>query len=162
MAREELRDELISIIDGLEESELLDVYNEYCDETNGYDDTVYWNDEEELDMVFNEQSPYYVLCRAYYGEYRLGDRFFKFDGYGNLRSFNVLSEEIFLDELVDWILDNDTDLGNGEIRELLDSSGDFEESIHRPRRRINKESFRRNNRRISKESIRRSRKRYRK
>lgn len=41
MNREELRDELISIIDGLEESELLDVYNEYCDETNGFDDTIY-------------------------------------------------------------------------------------------------------------------------
>ena len=140
MTREEIRDELISIIDGLEESELLDAYNEYCDETNGFDDVIYWNDEEELDMVFNEQSPYYVLCRAYYGEYRLGDRFFKFDGYGNLRSFNVLSEEIFLDELVDWILDNDTDLGNSEIRNLLDESGDFEESV-----RINRRSSRRIN-----------------
>ena len=149
MTRDEMRDELISIIDGLEESELLDVYNEYCDETDGFDGAIYWNDEEELDMVFNGQSPYYVLCRAYYGEYRLGDRFFTFNGYGNLRSFNSLDDDnspIYTYEIAEWCIDNDTDLENDEIREYLDSVGDFEESVRRPRRRINKESIRINRR----------------
>lgn len=151
MTREELRDELINLLaeDELGESDLLDVYNTYCGEINDYDSTIYYNDEDELEMVFNGQSSYYVLCRAFYGEYKLGDYFFKFDGYGNLYSFNRLSDVIDAEMIADWILDNDTDLGNSEIRELLDSYDEFEESVRMNKRtnRISESSRRKRNRR---------------
>ena len=142
MTREELRGELINLLaeDELGESDLLAVYNTYCEEINDYDRTIYYNDEEELEMVFNGQSPYYVLCRAYYGEYKLSDYFFKFDGYGNLYSFNRLSDVIDAEEIADWILENDTDLDNNEIRELLDNADDFGESINRRNRRRSRRS----------------------
>ena len=143
MTREDLLEELQTTLDRLDEFEKMEVYNQYCENTNGFDNEVYINDEEELDLVFEGQSPYYVLCRAYYGDYKLSDSYFMFDGYGNLSSFSSFdSSDSPFDsyEIADWAIDNDDDLGNGRIRDLLDIANeegedeDFEESLKRTRK----------------------------
>lgn len=154
MTKEELYDALVSLLNGMSNEEARGIYNEYCSENGSMDDYIYDNDEYDLNEYFGDDSPYEVLCRTGYGDYSISHDYFIVDGYGNLRSFNNIHSDkspFYADELADYIIDNEDALGNSDVEDLLDeyneSDDDFEESVRRPRRRINKESIRRNRRR---------------
>ena len=65
--------------------------------------------------------------KIFYGNFRPNDCYFKFDGYANLESIDWLKDEIDLDEIADYIIDNENSLGNNEIQKILDEDDNEEE-----------------------------------
>jgi hypothetical protein len=86
----------------LEDTTLIQLWNDYCQENNMYDDTIYENDEDFL----NTFTPLEVAQRVSYGEYQYRDMYVKFNGYGNFVSFTYTSDvysHIDFDELLKWL-----------------------------------------------------------
>ena len=147
MTKEELYKVIEDAIRKMDNDDLVALYNEY--ENSGGDDHIYYNNEIELDMFFEGDSPSEVIGTL--GDYHTYDKYFKVNGYGYIDSFSgLLSDKspIYPSEIAEYIVDNDDALYNDEIRDILDSADDFDESINRRNRRRSRrsESIRRNRR----------------
>lgn len=66
-------------------------------------------------------SPYDVVLKIAYGEYNYNDNFIKFDGYGNLETFNYVSEVVDFDEMAEHIFENEHEYS------YLDGLEDYDE-----------------------------------
>lgn len=121
MSNERKFELILEVLEGLTDSELLNVHREYLNETNGYDDEIYTLDD--LDMIAEGQDAYWLLCRAFYGDFNPTADYFKFNGYGNIQSIfsYELSSYIDMEDIAEYCVDNDKALYNDEIQEILDS-----------------------------------------
>ena len=121
MSNERKFELILEVLEGLTDSELLSVHREYLNETNGYDDEIYTLDD--LDMIAEGQDAYWLLCRAFYGDFNPTADYFKFNGYGNIQSIfsYELSSYIDMEDIAEYCVDNDKALYNDEIQEILDS-----------------------------------------
>lgn len=110
---------ILEVLEGLEESELLSVHNEYLNEINGYDDEIYMLDD--LDMIAEGKDAYWLLCRAFYGNFNPTADYFRFDGYGNIQSiFSCeLLNYINIEDIAEYCVDNKNSLYNDEIQKIL-------------------------------------------
>lgn len=109
----------------MSDSHLLFIYNEYLNKTNYYDDRIY--DMNEFDEIMFGMSPSDIALKIFYGDFRPNDHYFKFDGYDNLQSFDYISDEVDLEEIADYIVDNDEDFDNSDIREILGEDDEEDE-----------------------------------
>lgn len=99
--KEQVIYQIISIIEEMEYSELIQLNNEYCESINAMDDQIYENDEDFLNTFFYNNAD--ALARAIsYGDYRYQDNYVRFNGYGNLETFNHLCADDLI-ELVPTI-----------------------------------------------------------
>ena len=113
------------LLENMSESKLFTIYNEYLDKTEYCDDRIY--DMEEFDEIMSGLSPWDVATKIFYGDFRPNDNYFRFDGYANLESFDYISNEIDFEEIADYIVDNDEDFDNSDIREVLDEDDEEDE-----------------------------------
>lgn len=113
------------LLENMSESKLFTIYNEYLDKTEYYDDRIY--DMEEFDEMMDGMSPSDIALKIFYGDFRPNDHYFKFDGYDNLQSFDYISDEVDLEEIADYIIDNDEDFDNSDIREILGEDDEEDE-----------------------------------
>ena len=112
------------LLENMSESQLYIIANEYFDKTEYYDDRIY--DMDEFDEIMSGMSPSDIAMKIFYGDFRPNDNYFKFDGYANLQSFDYISDEVDLEEISDYIVDNDEDFDNSDIREILDEEDEEE------------------------------------
>lgn len=142
MIREKLFDQVMDVLKNLDDSELVYVWNEYCDRVNYYDDCIYSMDE--LDEIFIGQDVTYILNRVFFGSDQFNSDssfnpnrdYFTFNGYGNLVSlecigYNEYADKFMysgldIDAVIDYILDNMDALECDEITDILD---DYENGI---------------------------------
>ena len=110
------------LLENMSESQLYIIANEYSDKTNYYDDRIY--DMDEFDEIMSGMSPSDIATKIFYGDFRPNDNYFKFDGYANLESFDYISDEVDLEEIADYIVDNDEDFDDSDIREILDEANE--------------------------------------
>ena len=113
------------LLENMSESQLYIIANEYSDKTNYYDDRIY--DMDEFDEIMDGMSPWNIATKIFYGDFRPNDNYFRFDGCANLESFDYISDEIDLEEIADYIIDNDEDFDNSDIREILDEENEEDE-----------------------------------
>lgn len=113
------------LLENMSESQLYIIANEYFDKTEYYDDRIY--DIDEFDEIMSGMSPWDIAAKVFYGDFRPNDNYFKFDGYANLQSFDYISDEVDLEEIADYIVDNDEDFDNSDIREILDEENEEDE-----------------------------------
>lgn len=141
--REKLEDQIMEVLKGLDDSEMVNLWNEYCDRNNYYDDRIYYM--EEIDEIMNGQDVTYILNRAFFGHDQWSEEssfnpnrdYFTFNGYGNLISMDAIGyneyankfmcDYIDEDAIVNYILDNMDSLECDEITEILD---DYENGIN--------------------------------
>ena len=121
MTKTEMIKDLLEDMSG---SQLFMICNEYFDKTEYFDDRIY--DMDEFDEMMDGISPSDIATKIFYGDFRPNDNYFKFDGYDNLKSFDYISDEVDLEEVADYIVDNDEDFDNGDIREILDEEDEEE------------------------------------
>lgn len=76
--------ELIEMYESMSDDELIETWNEYCDDSNRFDDHVCSMDE--LDEILYRETPSTIADLVYYGEFNPNHEYFTFDGYGNLES----------------------------------------------------------------------------
>jgi hypothetical protein len=91
----------------------------------------YHNDEDFFDTFF-EGRPMEAVRAAHFGEYSYGDDYVRFNGYGNLESFNDyqleqdLKDEI--EEIAEAIIENQAHLSlDPELEEILEEDEDEDE-----------------------------------
>ena len=119
--------EVREYLESLDDADKVDIWNSYTDATNNPDDYVYRMDE--FDEVFSGFKPWEIARTCYYsGNFCPADDWFWFDGYANAVSADYISEHddrnpVDLDELAQYIADNDEDFYNSDIRAILDGEG---------------------------------------
>ena len=65
-----MENKIMEVLKGMEDGDLISVWNEYCDKCNMFDDRIYYM--EELDEIFSGQDVSYILNRAFYGHDQWG------------------------------------------------------------------------------------------
>ena len=113
------------ILDNMSESDLFWLYKEYVCQAQLYDDEIF--DMNEFDEIMCASTPTDIALKIFYGDFRPNDNYFKFDGCANLQSFDYISDEVDLEEIADYIVDNDEDFDNSDIREILGEDDEEDE-----------------------------------
>jgi len=80
-----LTDLIVSLINDMDRNELVSLNNAYC-RSIGSEGEVYDNDEEFFNTYF-EGKPLEAVRAAHFGDYNFSHDYVKFNGYGNLESF---------------------------------------------------------------------------
>lgn len=91
------------------DDDLLHIYNNVQQEL-GYGDDEIYNNDEEFFRTFFENDVWGVVQRIHFGDWNYSHSYVKFNGYGNLVSFNIISDHINLDELAENIINKFDDL----------------------------------------------------
>ena len=73
--------------------ELINYHNITCEEYNYMDDMIFEHNEEFYETFFFNKAEEAVMA-AFYGDLRYCDKYVKFNGYGNLETFNYPEEHI--------------------------------------------------------------------
>ena len=111
---------IITVIESMDDSDLIRTHHEYCVDCDMPDDEIYPND---LDEVLYGCSPVEVAQKIRFGDWNPMHDYCWFDGNGNIKSgdgYMLLNEQIFPSDIARAAIDEDDDFGSDEIREILD------------------------------------------
>lgn len=79
--------QVIDLINAMDNSELIQLNNDYCQSAHYFDSEIYGNDEDFL-CTFFVNNPDSLARAIFYGDYNYSHNYVKFNGYGNLETFN--------------------------------------------------------------------------
>lgn len=113
-------EQIKAILNDMYDDELVEIHNCYCEANNNYDDQIFQNDDATLDDVMGECTFSKAACKLHYSDYNYNDHYFWFDGYGNLESSNDPKDNIFVYDIARYVIDNENDLGNMDLREAIE------------------------------------------
>ncbi len=88
---------LIDQIKELDDYNLIELHNAYCEESNHMDNYIHRNDEEFFETYFTKAID--AIRAAHFGVYEYHHDFVQFNGYTNLESIDYPSKHVDLDEL---------------------------------------------------------------
>ena len=117
---EQKMEQIEAILDDMYDDELIEIHNRYCEANNNYDDQIYNNDDATLDEVMGECTFSEAACKLHYSDYNYNDNYFWFDGNGNLKSSYNPRDNIFVGDIARYVVDNEDDLGNMDLREAIE------------------------------------------
>ena len=113
------REEVLEMLRDMDNWELIEIHNAYCEKVNYTDDMIY--DMSMLNEFYHGKDPLDILLDAYNGAFNPNDDWFRWNGYGNLESTDrPVDDWIEIDDIADYIVENDEDFGNTDIRDLMD------------------------------------------
>lgn len=123
-----LEEKVREAIDGMQTPDVIDMWNEYCISCNMQDDIIY--DMSEFDEVMEYESPWRIARACCYGDFCAAHEWFWFNSYGNLESsdFPIIDGDspFSLNNVVDYIVENNDPLHNDEVQEILDEEDEDE------------------------------------
>ena len=120
----EKRKKLVDYINSMETEEMVELHNRYC-EAAGYEDNRIYS-MHELDELMEGRTPTDILSMGFYGDFRPQHDFFWFNGYGNLKSADHITDmPIFAIDIANYILSEEDSLGNEYIDFMLDRECNF-------------------------------------
>lgn len=119
-------DSVKEYLNNLDDSELVGVHNEYCQSVNNSDDEIYINDEDFFNTFFDGKVLEAVRAVSY-GEYNYSHEYVKFNGYGNLESFDDPSDNVDLKSIAADILENPENYYGIELEECFEIGGTWYE-----------------------------------
>lgn len=114
------KEEIKEILEDMDESELLRIWNEFTQY-----DTIYTS--EEFDEICNGMTPTEIAMKSFYGDFNPNHNFWTFNGYENFKSSDYLTDLIYLDDLADDICDNYNTYDSDELEEYFESLEENEE-----------------------------------
>ena len=104
--------EITELLEGMNDSELFTLWNDYCQEANNSDAMVFEFDDQFFEDYFSD--PQEAARATFFGDINSwSDKYIMFNGYGNLESSNYISTMISISDLASHIednIDNYTDL----------------------------------------------------
>jgi len=102
-SREDLAEEMLA---DMNDEESIEIWNEYCNDSNDRNGRIYPNYEDFFELFFSDT---YEAVRAIsYGDYNFSDNYVYFDGLGNLQTFNYYGDKncpVCQGDLVQWLID---------------------------------------------------------
>lgn len=87
----------------IDDRQLKQIWNDYCDNYCS-DDFVY--DMDEFDDIMCNSTPTDIANRIFYGDFKPCHEYFSFNGYANLVSADYLEDLISIDDLAEYIYNN--------------------------------------------------------
>lgn len=114
---------LREVLENLTKWGLVGVWNEYCDSNYYDDDRIYRMGD--FDDLMSRCSPTEVV-ESINSNFSTADDWCRATAYG-WESFDDVEDVIEMDDLIDYILDNESPLGCDDIRYFLDEESEIEE-----------------------------------
>lgn len=111
------------VVECFEEDKLVEVWNEFCDK-NYYEERIYYLSDDEINDFFSNQTPAELIRMG--SDVDLDNKYFYFD-FNGLNTTDNIFDVVDVDELVDYIIDNDNDCNDTDIRDLLDELAEVRE-----------------------------------
>jgi hypothetical protein len=99
---------IIETINAMDENELVQLNNEYCQAINATDSEIFGNDEDFFDMFF-PNCPMRLAQAICYGDYHYYHEYVRFNGYGNLETFqNMTTDQLceLVPTMAEYIAEN--------------------------------------------------------
>ena len=122
---EEKIEAIKNIIACMEESDAVALHNEYCYETNDYDDEII--EMERFDEICEGMTPSDIARSIFYGDFNPNHEYFHFNGYGNFESTNYPTDWIYPGDIAREVVDRECAFENDEIQEEIDSWSEDED-----------------------------------
>ena len=114
-----------NIIEDMDESDAVALHNEYCYETNNYDDEII--EMERFDEICEGMTPSDIANHIFYGDFNPNHDYFHFNGYGNFESTDYPTDWIYPGDIAREVVDRECSFENDEIQEEIDSWGEENE-----------------------------------
>lgn len=114
-----------NIIEDMDESDAVALHNEYCYETNNYDDEII--EMERFDEICEGMTPSDIANHIFYGDFNPNHEYFHYDGYGNFESTNYPTDWIYPGDIAREVVDRECAFENDEIQEEIDSWSEDED-----------------------------------
>lgn len=114
-----------NIIEDMDESDAVALHNEYCYETNNYDNEII--EMERFDEICEGMTPSDIANHIFYGDFNPNHEYFHYDGYGNFESTNYPTDWIYPGDIARKVVDREESFENDEIQEEIDSWSEDED-----------------------------------
>ena len=59
----------------------------------------------DFDEVLESEKPSDIANLIYFGNYNPNDKYFKFDGYGNIKTLDCIADEVDEDDVIDYLIE---------------------------------------------------------
>ena len=115
------REAVIEYLEGLDDNELVSIWNEHCQSSGSGDDEIYSNDEDFFNTFFDGKVIEAIRAVSY-GEYSYNHEWVIFNGYANLESSDSPTEWIDLSEIADDILENEQNFYDIELEDVPEAT----------------------------------------
>ena len=93
MTKEELEE--------LDDEKVFDLWNDYCENNNMFDDTIYHMDE--IDDILGKMYPTDLFDTIDFNRFNECDSYFGYNGYGYIESFDTPYDVIDVEALVEYL-----------------------------------------------------------
>ena len=114
-----------NIIEDMDDSDAVALHNEYCYETNNYDDEII--EMERFDEICEGMTPIEIANHIFYGDFNPNHEYFHYNGYGNFESTNYPTDWIYPGDIAREVVDRECSFENDEIQEEIDSWSEDED-----------------------------------
>ena len=114
-----------NIIACMGESDAVALHNEYCYETNDYDDEII--EMERFDEICEGMTPSDIARGIVYGDFNPNHDYFHYNGYGNFESTDCPTDWIYPGDIAREVVDRECAFENDEIQEEIDSWSEDED-----------------------------------
>lgn len=114
-------DAIKDVLEQMNSNDLIAIHNDYCMNVDYMDDYIYCM--EEFDFLMEQETPLDIAGFCFYGDFCPANGYFKFNGYGNVVSFDFAHDSnsgIDISDIAKYINDDEDALGNDDIQEILD------------------------------------------
>ena len=115
--RRQIEDLVFDTINNMSDSEMIDLWNEYCGDNGYYDDRIEYFDEGVFNDLLSGKTPYEIYQIIDNSDISFFDDYCHYDGY-ELNTFSDVYDSIDIEDLVEWIIKEEKDLCNSDIDEL--------------------------------------------
>lgn len=114
-----------NIIKDMDESDAVALHNEYCYETNDYDDEII--EMERFDEICEGMTPSDIARSIVYGDFNPNHDYFHYNGYGNFESTDRPTDWIYPGDIAREVVDRECAFENDEIQEEINSWSEDDE-----------------------------------
>lgn len=114
-----------NIIEDTDNSDAVAFHNEYCYETNNYDDEII--EMERFDEICEGMMPSDIARSIVYGDFNPNHDYFHFNGYGNFESTDCPTDWIYPGDIAREVVDRECSFENDKIQEEIDSWNEDDE-----------------------------------
>lgn len=111
------------VVEDFKETKLVELWNEFCNK-NYYEEVIYYLSDDEINDLFSNKTPAELIRMG--KDVDLDNKYFYFH-LNELNTTDNVFDVVDIDELVDYIIDNDDDCNDIDIRDLLDELEEIEE-----------------------------------
>lgn len=104
------------VVECFKEDKLVELWNEFCNK-NYYEEVISYLSDDEINDFFSNKTPAELIRMG--SDVDLDNKYFYFH-FDELNTTDNIFDVVDVDELVDYIIDNDNDCNDTDIRNLLD------------------------------------------